>query len=177
MLQAFHSPCPELAGGIRSLAYCDSNRLKRQMLLIPQYDDLTLFVRQTRQRVIESIHSLFTDGPLAGGLMRAGQLGSSATGRWIVMNRPFQSGVALPRFQVKAAKIGQVVEQNPPQPGQHFILRRAGEFGEVALGLEKRLLNEVRPASLGLQLFIELAVGDQQQILSANIQGAPKRLA
>src|SRR5206468_7225375 len=52
-----------------------------------------------------------------------------------------------------------------PQPHHEFAHRFAAELGEVAMGLEKRLLNDIRGADAGTEPVIELGRNEQFQIV------------
>jgi len=69
-----------------------------------------------------------------------------------------------------AAEIREVVQQEPAQPGQQFLLRVAAELPEMAMCLEECLLHQVRCATFGAEFRIEFLLGDRQQIPPACLQ-------
>ena len=62
-----------------------------------------------------------------------------------------------------------VIDHDPPQPGDEFAGRLAAELVEIAMGLEKRLLHDVRRADPDPQPVIEL--GGHQQLQVVRIEG------
>ncbi len=80
------------------------------------------------------------------------------------------------RLAVLATEVGQIVQQDAPQPGKQFVEACPLKAGNVAMGFKKTLLHQVRGPSLGPQIRIELAVGDQQQVGPALFQQFAQRL-
>ena len=67
-----------------------------------------------------------------------------------------------------------VVDDDPPQPDDEFADRLAAELGEIAMGLEKRLLHDVRRADARPQPVIELGRHEQLQIVRIEREQLPQ---
>ncbi len=74
---------------------------------------------------------------------------------------------------------GQVMDQDPPQPGQPLLLGLAPELAEVAVSLEKRLLDQVGGIDAALQVQVDLSAGQQAKVVAIELQqfAQPLRLA
>src|SRR5262249_78911 len=73
-------------------------------------------------------------------------------------------------------EVGEVVQKQPAEPGEQLGLGVAAESGEVPLGFEERLLDQIRRPALGLQRRVEFPVGDPEQVQPAGFEGFPERL-
>ena len=71
---------------------------------------------------------------------------------------------------VGPGRVRQGVGQDAAQPGQQFLLGVAVEIGQNALGVEEGFLHDVGRPELPPQLGIDLAVGDQEQVLAASLE-------
>lgn len=83
----------------------------------------------------------------------------------------------LGRLPVAAVEVGQVIEQHAAQPAAQLRLGMAPEAGEIALRVQKRLLDQVRGPALGAQLRIEFPLGHQEQVAPVRLQRLAERLA
>src|SRR5262249_2036578 len=77
---------------------------------------------------------------------------------------------------VMPGKVGQVIEEQPPQPGPQLALRFAVELREVALGLQESQLDQVRGPALGSQVRVEFLLGNAEQVAPARLQRLSQRL-
>src|SRR5207244_1547483 len=76
-----------------------------------------------------------------------------------------------------AGEVVQVVQEYLPEPGAQLLLGVAGETSEVALGIQKRFLHQVRCAAFGVQLGSQLLFGDHEKVAAARLQRLAKRLS
>lgn len=63
-----------------------------------------------------------------------------------------------------ADRVGERVGKDRSQPGDLFRIGRAAELVTVLMGLQQRLLDEVRRIELGLNLVYELLASQEQQV-------------
>src|SRR6516225_3450221 len=75
-----------------------------------------------------------------------------------------------------ARKVGEVVEQDLPQPGSQLAFRVSLKIGEILLRFQKRFLDQIGSSAFSPQIGIELALGEQQQIAPAGLEGLAQRL-
>ena len=60
--------------------------------------------------------------------------------------------------------------QNLPQPAEPFTFRAAAKACQPAMGVEHRLLDQVRGIDFGLQPAPDFSPGDNRQIVSARCE-------
>ena len=58
-----------------------------------------------------------------------------------------------------------IIDYNPPQPNDKFPHRLAAELAEIAMGLEKRFLDDIRRADADPQAVVELGGNQQFQVV------------
>ena len=112
---------------------------------------------------VSSLQKLLAGRRLVGG--RFGHARRSAVGR--VAEGHLAAGRPLGRAAVAAHEVGRVVGQNLPQPGQPLLLAVPVEPVEIAVGLQHRLLHQVRGVDLPPQPGFDLRSGDKAQIRTA----------
>ena len=87
-------------------------------------------------------------------------------------DRNLERNLPLARAAVAAAMDRKVVLKDLAKPGEQLVPRTTVERAEVAVCAQERVLHEVRGPSLGDQVGIEPARGDQQQIFATRLESA-----
>lgn len=85
------------------------------------------------------------------------------------LKRPLAADVALGSTKV-AVCVGEVTRQNPPQPDHQLTRCSSAKLGGVAMGLQERLLDQVRPVELPLQKGTQLSSCEQQKVIAESVQ-------
>ena len=131
---------------------------------------------QAGQRELQ-LFIIFSFHQLPAGRQRIRrQFGGGGLRRIAIREPHFAGRLPLCRALILTAKVRQVVQQQLPQPGEQSFLALAVKPGKILLGFEKRLLDEVGRPALGRKGGVELAVGDSQQVLPAELEGFAHRL-
>jgi hypothetical protein len=68
--------------------------------------------------------------------------------------------------------VGHVVLQDRAEPGIEFLLGRPAETQEVAVGVDGRLLHDVRGPDLGSEGLGQLVLGLQQEVAAGRFKQA-----
>ena len=71
------------------------------------------------------------------------------------------------RDEMAPAEVGEVIPEDLAEPREQLGPRPALERVDVAIGPQERLLDQVRGASLGGEVGVEAAAGDDQQVIAA----------
>src|SRR5205807_758216 len=120
-------------------------------------------------------HRSFT---LSSSLARRRDVGRQAAtqdrGRMIqagpeLFQRNFAGGVALLGREA-AGFVVKIMSQDLSHPCQEFALMSARELGKVAVGFEKRLLNDVARVALGAQTPAELTLRQQPEVMAIALE-------
>src|SRR5262245_53380592 len=112
------------------------------------------------------------NGLVAGrGLVR-GQPGLQASRGLVqgVFERALQGQVPLGLAKL-AQLVGHRVCQDHPQPGGKFRLRLSPEFVQILVGLQQRLLYQVRRVEFALEPGVQVETGQQVQVFAEALQG------
>ena len=164
--QAFERSQPEHADGAAGAVHAAGDFFERQAFDVPQQDHLAVVAGQLGQGVGQHDLLFVALGVAAGRVARFGEQRFEPGGRLFepladLLERNLAPHVPLLGEQVLLDDVEQVVHQNLTQPGDEFARRLAAELVEVAVGLEKGLLDDVRRADPDPQAVVELG-GDQQ---------------
>ena len=73
--------------------------------------------------------------------------------------------------------VGEVADEDLPEPGDQLRLGRAGELVELAVGLEEGLLNQVGRVEPGPQGAVDQRAGHKPEVVAVKLQQpAPRRV-
>jgi hypothetical protein len=167
-------PAPQLFRRVRRAPHQPADLRERQFALVAQQEDLAVIVRQPFQGPLEGLGLLLGHRPCAGSGIGADQGVGPVGGRIAGVQGDLGGCLALGRVAVAAGEVGEVIQQEPPQPGEQLLLGVAAKLREVAAGVEQRFLDQVGGTALGPQAGIEFLAGDVQQITAAGVQHPPQ---
>ena len=71
--------------------------------------------------------------------------------------------------------VGQGPDQDLPQPGDQLSLAGAGELRELAVGFEKRFLDQIGGVEPDLQRLADQGAGQQPEIIAIQLQQPAQR--
>jgi hypothetical protein len=172
-LEVFERQKPAPPGSLARGADPAADLLEAEPVPVAPEDEFALGLRQRRQPALDRLGPLLPLGGGARGGLRIGDrrqpIRRAPAGRFELEPDPPLAGAVMP------AGLGDVIHEDSIEPLAQIGRGLTCEPRELAMGVQARLLDEVRPTHLRPERIPDRFVGDAQEVRPARLEHAPNR--
>ena len=171
LLELLDGSHPEHLHGRSGAVHLLGHLVEGKPLEVPEHDHFLVVGRQFSQCGGDAEFVVQPGQLLAGGRIGGGGLGGSegvAGGR--IAEGDLAADLTLGGASIVTNEIGHVMGQDLSQPGEPLLFRIPLEAVEIAMGLEHRLLYQVRGIDLCPQPTLDLRPGGEAKIAAAQLE-------